>query len=48
MSDWAPALDLLLWIGMSALVFSAVYALAPYHQRMIDRRDMQKAWDDWD
>ena len=32
-------MDVLVWIGMYGITFVAIYALAPYHQRMIDHRD---------
>jgi hypothetical protein len=41
-------MDLLVWLAVLGVVMFAVYSLAPYHTRMIDHRDMQKAWDDWD
>lgn len=41
-------MEVIVWIAILALTAALVWALAPYHQRIIDNRDTVTVPDNWD
>jgi len=43
-----PIMEVIVWAAILAATAALVWALAPYHQRIIDHRDSVTIPEDWD
>ena len=43
-----PIMEVIVWAAILAATAGLVWALAPYHQRIIDHRDSVAIPEDWD